>query len=132
MLEPAGHRLLVEIQPESDETETVSEMGIITEVGKTKLQRTLEKNKQQHGTLIAIGINAWKAFDTEQPWANVGDEIIFAAFSGQDAVDPHMHVDDEGRCFIIISDEDLICVTKEGEPQGFRDFRKEFEKKEVV
>jgi chaperonin GroES len=99
MIEPSGHRVL--IKPDVIEEKTAG--GII-------LSATTKERDQQatmRGTVVAVGVNAWKAFDDGTPWAAVGDEVIFRKYAGENVKDG----DTEYR---VINDEDIIAVIREG------------------
>lgn len=127
MLEPAGHRILVELDPVKDE-ETVSDGGIVLATGKTSIQIKLEQSGKVEGTIVAIGKNAWKAFPEEEAWAEVGDRILMAKFSGMEAIDPDPVEEDKNRIFALINDEDITCILHKGK-QVNKDYRKEAEDK---
>lgn len=95
---PLGHRVLLEIAP----IEEVTTGGIILPENKARdIERCL-------GTIVAIGPNAWKAFDDGEPWASIGDQVLYSKFSGKRVNDP----DNPDRDFVVLNDDDLICVYK--------------------
>ena len=97
---PLGHRILV--QP--DEIETETEHGIII-----VQDERVEKANQQWGTLIAYGPQAWKAFSLKfdgEPWAQVGDKVMFSRYAGSTIVDP----ENPEVEYKLLSDEDLCCA----------------------
>jgi co-chaperonin GroES (HSP10) len=68
------------------------------------------------GTLAAIGPQAWKAFGpnfTGEPWANVGDRVYFAQYSGKIVKDP-----DTGEEYKLMNDEDITAVVAAGKENG--------------
>jgi len=92
---PLGYRVLVEI----DELEEVSKGGIIIpETREREAARTV-------GTLVAIGPTAWGIHEGGEPWAAVGDSILFSKYAGKRVKDP----DHPERDYIIMNDEDLLC-----------------------
>ena len=99
MLEPAGHRVLVRIE-EADE---VTKGGII--IAKTIADRETEANI--FGTVVAVGKNAWKAFDSGEPWAAVGDRVAIAKYGGFIIEDP-----DTKEKFRLLNDEDVTAVVR--------------------
>lgn len=99
MIEPAGHRVL--ILPDVVEEKTAG--GII--IAATTQQR--EQQATMRGTVIKLGINAWKAFDDGTAWADKGDKVIFRKYAGEIVKDG----DTEYR---VINDEDVIAVIREG------------------
>ena len=70
---PRGHRVLV--LPDAVEEKT--ESGIIVSVG---LERDRERLAQLKGTIVEIGNSCWH--DQPEPWAQVGDHVIFGKYSG--------------------------------------------------
>ena len=94
-IHPKGHRIL--IQP--DAVEQTTDSGIILSVG---VQTDRERLAQLKGTVIEVGNSAWH--DQPEPWAQVGDHIIFGKYSGliYDGAD-----DVEYR---IINDLDIVAV----------------------
>ena len=99
MIKPAGHRVLVK----PDEVE--EKVGSLYLAVETKERRA---NEQIFGTLVAIGENAWKAFDEGKPWAKVGDRVTFAKYGGFSIEDPITK-----EKFRILNDEDIVSVIVE-------------------
>lgn len=98
MIVPAGHRVL--IKPEIVEEKTQG--GII-------LAATTKDRDQQatmRGTVVSVGINAWKAFDDGQPWANVGDQVVFRKYAGEVVKDGEIE-------YRVVNDEDVLCIETE-------------------
>jgi chaperonin GroES len=97
--EPCGHRVL--ISPDVVEEKTAG--GII-------LAPTTQQKDQQatmRGTVAAVGVNAWKAFDDGAAWAKSGDRVVFRRYAGE-------VVKDGDTEFRVINDEDVIAVIREG------------------
>lgn len=97
-LVPILHRLIVE--PEEIETKTAS--GIILSVNEKAERKAVEKGK-----VLAIGDTAFidfKAGVTPQ----IGDTIYFAKYAGKE-------VKDDDKDYLILNDEDVICVVKKGD-----------------
>jgi co-chaperonin GroES (HSP10) len=99
MIKPAGHRVLVK----PDEVE--EKVGSLYLAVETKERRA---NEQIFGTLVAIGANAWKAFDDGSAWAKVGDRVTFAKYGGFTIEDPVTK-----EKLRLLNDED-ICAVVEG------------------
>ena len=97
MIEPSGHRVL--ILPETIEEKTQG--GII-------LSATTKDRDQQatmRGTVVKVGVNAWKAFDDGTPWATEGDSVVFRKYAGE--------VVKEGDIeYRVCNDEDILAVIK--------------------
>lgn len=69
-----------------------------------KIERTIEV----FGTLVAAGHQAWKAFSKDfngEPWANVGDRVMYSQHAGRYVTDP-----ESGEQFLIMNDDDLTAV----------------------
>lgn len=99
MIKPAGHRVLVK----PDAVEEISKGGIVLVQNNKR-----EKEAQITGVIVAIGPNAWKAYDGGEPWAAVGDRVYFAKYGGELIKDG----DEELR---ILNDEDITAVFAESE-----------------
>jgi len=93
---PAGHRVM--IKPDDVEKKTAS--GIVLPVDEKK-----EKAATVIGTIVAIGPNAWRAFDDGLPWATIGDRVYYIKYAGK-------FVGKEEE-FIVVNDEDIIAVIRE-------------------
>lgn len=111
-IKPCGHRLLVKPfkQEEVDEiyrkhSEFMKSLTIINE------NKKREDASVDRGVVVSIGTTAWKndSFGHE-PWCKVGDEILFAKFSGKFIDDP-----ETGESFVILNDEDVVAVVKEAQ-----------------
>lgn len=92
---PCGHRVL--ILPEVVEEKTSG--GII--LAPTTQQR--DQQATMRGTVAAIGVNAWKAFDDGTPWAKEGDRVMFRRYAGEIIKDGDME-------YRVINDEDVLAV----------------------
>lgn len=96
---PAGHRVLVK----PDEVEEKTSGGLYLAV-ETKERKA---NEQIFGTVIKVGVNAWKAFDDGSPWAKVGDRVTFAKYGGFNIEDPVTK-----EKFRLLNDEDICAVVE--------------------
>jgi chaperonin GroES len=96
-LTPVLHRIIVD--PEPIEVKTAS--GIILSVNEKAERKAVER-----GTIIAIGDTAFKDFKAEVT-PKIGDRIYFAKYAGKE-------VTDEGKDYIILNDEDCICIVTKG------------------
>ena len=63
------------------------------------------KMASQEGTIVDIGPEAWGDYKTQ--WAEVGDNVIFAQYSGKFVTDPETSED-----FIVVNDIDVQVVIK--------------------
>ena len=72
-IHPKGHRVLVLPDPVEETTES----GIILSVGQ---QKDRERLAQLKGTIVELGNSCWH--DQPEPWAAVGDHVIFGKYSG--------------------------------------------------
>jgi co-chaperonin GroES (HSP10) len=93
---PCGHRIIV--RPDS-----IPERQGTLYLPTTTRER--EKYAQTFGVIVAIGPTAWKAFDSGEPWAKVGDHISFAKYGGYLVEDPETK-----EHFRILNDEDCVSV----------------------
>lgn len=98
-IKPVGHRLLVE----------VPEVNLKTDWGfEIQTDKRLEDAAQIKGTLVAIGDQCWKAFGPEftgEPWAKIGDEVLYAEYAGRRVLDP-----ETGKEYRLMNDEDITAV----------------------
>ncbi len=117
MIKVRGYRILV--KPDSLETTTESGIVIVQD-------EKLEKTGIQHGTLVASGEQAWKAFrqldengkEVEgKPWATPGDYVLWARHAGRVAFDP-FEEDGENE-YLVMNDEDIIAVITKGDNPKF-------------
>ena len=99
MIIPAGHRVLV--RPDIVD-EKVGSLYLAVETKERKA------NEQIFGTLVAVGENAWKAFDEGKPWAKVGDRVTFAKYGGFSIEDPVTK-----EKFRLLNDEDICAIVEE-------------------
>jgi co-chaperonin GroES (HSP10) len=111
MFRPCGHRLVIHRDPVE---ETYGEMGLIVHAKKDSAK--LEAANCQTGVILALGPDCWKAFrkidekGTEvegQPWAKVGDYVLYSKYAGRNINDPFTPDEED---IIIINDEDVIAV----------------------
>ena len=99
-LEPAGHRVLVRPDLNTDE-KTAS--GLIY-----KPQREVDRENRAStkGTVVAVGSTAWKAYrdgSENNPWCKVGDTIRYAQYAG-------VEIEEVGTNVRMINDEDVWGV----------------------
>ena len=98
-IEPAGHRVIVK----PDQLEEVSKGGIVLAYGEDKKRM---EQAQHTGILMAIGPNAWKAYDDGIPWAKIGDRVYFAKYGGY-------LVEEDGVQYRLLNDEDITAIIRE-------------------
>lgn len=97
MIVPQGHRVLV--RPDKQEEKTKG--GIII----AETIREKEELAGIFGTVVAIGPDAWVAFNSERPWAQVGDRVVFSKYGGLVLKDP-----DDGEVYRLLNDDDIYCT----------------------
>jgi co-chaperonin GroES (HSP10) len=110
-IEPAGHYILVKPdeltsleQKELQKYEHLQKSGFSV----NDLQDKKRKEKAINvGTLVAVGINAWKGFDDGIPWAKVGDKVYFAKYGG-------FEIEQDGQVLRLMADEDIVGIIREG------------------
>lgn len=98
-IHPKGRRVLIKPDPIEEETES----GIIVVTDKK-----LEKAGQMRGTVADFGDLAWKGFEgdeDEEPWAQIGDWILYSRYAGKTVEDPITEED-----YVILNDEDVLAV----------------------
>jgi len=96
-ISPRGHRVL--IKPFEVEEKTAS--GIVVSTGR-ELQR--EQMAQTEGIIVEIGNTAWH--DQPAPWAQVGDHVIFAKYSGT------VSTGEDKVEYRIVNDLDIVAVKR--------------------
>lgn len=94
-LEVRGHRILV--LPEV--LEEKSEGGIIVKVAG---YGDRDQMAQVKGKVISVGNTAYA--DQVEPWAAVGDDVVFAKYSGT------IYKGKDGKEYRVISDLDIVGV----------------------
>lgn len=97
MITPAGHKVLVE--PDVVEDKTLAGLYLAESTKERK------RNEQIVGTLVAVGINCWVAFDDGKPWAKVGDRVYYARNGGWKIIDPETKKE-----FVLLNDEDICAI----------------------
>jgi co-chaperonin GroES (HSP10) len=105
-IKPTGHYIL--IKPEPVERKTAG--GIITG---TENQLSREHVASVRGTLVAVGENAWKAFDSGQPWAQIGDTVYFKRHVADRIEDKTDIVEGKPQEYFLMSDENLLAIIEE-------------------
>ena len=96
MWKPAGHRVIV--KPD----DPPEKIGQIFVPGWVKDNKVFEIVK---GTVVEVGLTAWRAFDEGKPWCKVGDKVMFAKYGG-------CIIEDEktGDKLRLLNDEDITAV----------------------
>ena len=89
---PVSHRIIVRPDPVEKKTKS----GLIL-----ALDERLERGANVFGTIIAIGEDAWKAFNPTHPFAGlkVGDRVSYPRYAGK-------WIDDET---LVLVDEDIVA-----------------------
>lgn len=108
MIEPTGHYVLIlpDDVTETDETlKGAKEAGIY--IPEDDLKR--EQAATVRGTIVAIGPQAWLAFEDGTPWASVGDKVYYPRHSNNTLRDP-----DDGKLYFLLTDEKVFAKYKEG------------------
>jgi Co-chaperonin GroES (HSP10) len=73
----------------------------------------MERRGTSVGILIAIGMNAWKGFANGEPWAKVGDEVVYSKYAGVDADDELRRLfDPTAERLVYMNDEDIIAIVR--------------------
>ena len=103
MISPNGHYVL--IKPD-DVTEMDSTLKGAKEAGLHIPEEILnqEQGATVIGTLVAIGPDAWVAFKSKDPWAEVGQRVYYPRHTGNKLKDP-----DTGIEYLLMTDERVIA-----------------------
>lgn len=110
-IHPCGDRILV--KPDVIETKTKGGIVITDQI------RDHHMDAQTSGTIVAIGPDAWKHYTERtkdgitvrgfsQPFAEVGDKVMFAKFGGQKVWGK------DGEQYRVINDVDVTATIEEG------------------
>ena len=100
-IHPKGHRILV--KPIKIEKKTAGGIVLIDETVDSEQRATTK------GKVLAIGELAWKDFHSPEPWAEIGDIVIFKAHQGM-----RLKNDEEDEEFLLLlNDADVAAVFKE-------------------
>lgn len=108
MMRPCGHRLVVKPFKQEEVDEVLKKHAEFLQgftIVNTNKKR--EDASVDRGVVVSIGPTAWNDFGGT-PWCKVGDEILFAKFSGKFIDDP-----ETSDTFCILNDEDVVAVVKE-------------------
>ena len=107
MIIPVGHRVLVK-QERYDEHDEVFRAAKAAGLAILKDKEVRYQASVDKGTVISVGPTAWKDFGSE-PWAKVGDVVIFAKNAGKSVEDPA----DKETPYVLLNDEDIVATLKE-------------------
>lgn len=120
-----GHKLLItpkKVKEQLDKAvddagaETLKKMGFTVAISKD--QEKQYEAATEVGTVVGIGNMAWKdpnlgyGLEGWEPWAEVGDEILYVRYSGKFVHDPYAKEGEE-TFYYIINDVDMQCLVKE-------------------
>ena len=61
------------------------------------------------GVIVDVGPDAWADVGKGAPWCKVGDRVVYAKYGGKIVEDPDIE-DEEARKFVVINDQDVICL----------------------
>jgi len=98
MITPLLHRILLKL----NDVEKKTASGIVIPESVTEKER----KAVEIGTVVALGATAFKDFGGDEATLKVGDKVIIARYSGKEVQDG----DDK---FIVVNDEDVLCIIKE-------------------
>ena len=101
MISVKGHRVLIS----PDEVELKTKAGLIIAADKK-----VEQSAQQYGTVVGVGANAWE--DYSEPFAKVGDYVIYSQYAGK-----VIHNPEDGKGYLIINDVDILATTDKPEKE---------------
>lgn len=98
-INPAGHRVLVLPDEVSEKQGSI----YLPQEARAKMG-----DAQIFGTVVSVGVNAFKAFDDGIPWCVVGDKVAFAKYGGFVIQDPA-----DKKLYRLLNDEDICAVITE-------------------
>ena len=93
---PQGYRVLILPDPIED----TSKGGIVI-VSDEKA----EMAGQMFGEVVGIGPIAWKAFTPPDPWAKIGDRVMYSKYAGKSVTCSRT-----GERLVLINDEDIVAT----------------------
>lgn len=103
MLEVIGDRVLIKPKPLKTKHKIEgTDIEIDINYGS---EEKIMKMASQEGTVVGIGPAAWE--DYKEPWCKVGDNVLFAQYSGKFVTDPETNED-----FMVINDIDIQVIIK--------------------
>lgn len=106
MIIPVGHRVLVR-QEKYDEHDEVFKRAKAAGLEFVKDREVRYQASVDVGTIVSVGKTAWKDFGSE-PWALVGDKVVFAKNSGKHVTDP----EDKETPYVLLNDEDVVGIIR--------------------
>lgn len=112
MIKVCGHRILVRpilLEESRPEYLKAKELGLI--LARDSKETAREHESVDTGVVLQVGPTAWLLPEHGgQPWAQVGQTVVYARNAGKLIIDP-----DTQEKFIALNDEDIVAVTKEAE-----------------
>lgn len=109
-IKPTGHYVLVKPDKAEEKDEKLAaakRMGF--DMGEDAMKR--EQAAMTEGKIVALGPQAWKAFDDGQPWADIGDKVYFKRHVS-DLIKDESDKDDPQEYFLMV-DENVLAVIGE-------------------
>lgn len=98
MIKPVG--FLVIVKPDAPKEKLKNDKIFIPDSILDK-----ERIAADTGVLVAIGSKAWKDQADGEPWAKVGDHVLYAKYGGKIWVDPETE-----EKYVVLQDKDVIGV----------------------
>ena len=97
---PVGHRVLIEVKPPEH-----IQRAIKSGLALPESIRDREAFVADEGVVLALGENAFVAFDNGKPWCKVGDVVRVARGSG-------INIPDKEKAVIyrVVNDEDIYAI----------------------
>ena len=99
-VQPKGNRVIIE----QEKIEQTTESGIIIK----RDNEAAEQAGNIRGTVLALGEACWDKWN--EPWAKIGDDVLFAKFAGKQVIDPVT-----GESYLIMNDIDIIATLEKKE-----------------
>lgn len=105
MIEPLLHRIVVKPEKFEDFSEDFQKARSIGLVIPELEELKRAQASVDRGRVVSIGSTAYKDYGVDPP-IKVGDVVNYAKFSGK-------IIKDGAETFVILNDEDLICIIKD-------------------
>lgn len=111
-MRPLGFGVLVKPDPlENDLKQSPDSKIVIPDSVKDR-----QRIEISTGIIVGIGAAAWRDLADGQPWANVGQRVLFAKYGGKLFKDPKTNED-----YVLLQDRDILMLIEDEEVEPYND-----------
>ena len=106
-LKPVTHRIIVKPDSIEDKDEyfaKAKKLGIVIHQD----EQAREQSAVDTGTVMMIGLTAFKEFGLDPNHISVGDKVVYARYAGKAITDPQDKIK-----YLALNDEDIIAIVTE-------------------